>query len=87
MDSGKNSMVEEALKELFKLKNDVETELRLIKIDAFSGEFVDFPERLAPEIAAIYKKRGLGTYIAGKKRGGGHADRFGQNADLQRRRP
>ncbi len=43
MDSGKNIQVEEALKELFQLRNDIETDLRLIKIDPFSGEFADFP--------------------------------------------
>ena len=59
MDSSKNIQVEQALKDLFQLRNDVETELRLIKIDPFSGEFVDFPERLAPEIVAIYKQRGI----------------------------
>ena len=48
MDSDKNIKVEQALKELFKLKNDIETDLRLIKVDAFSGEFVDFPGQLAP---------------------------------------
>ena len=59
MDSGKNNRVEQALKELFQLRNDIETNLRLIKIDPFSGEFADFPGQLAPEIAAIYKKRGI----------------------------
>jgi DEAD/DEAH box helicase domain-containing protein len=60
MDSGKkNLQVELALKDLFQLRNDVETELRLIKIDPFSGEFVDFPERLAPEVVAVYKRRGI----------------------------
>jgi DEAD/DEAH box helicase domain-containing protein len=59
MDSRKNLQVEQALKDLFQLRNDVETELRLIKVDPFSGEFADFPARLAPEIAAIYKKRGI----------------------------
>ncbi|MFH2108341.1 MAG: DEAD/DEAH box helicase [Chrysiogenia bacterium] len=59
MDSGKNKRVEQALKDLFQLRNDIETELRLIKIDPFSGEFVDFPCQLAPEITAIYKKRGI----------------------------
>jgi DEAD/DEAH box helicase domain-containing protein len=59
MDDGKNIRVEQALQDLFQLRNDIETELRLIKLDAFSGEFVDFPGRLAPEIVAIYKKRGI----------------------------
>ena len=59
MDSSKNRQVELALKDLFQLRNDIETELRLIKLDAFSGEFVDFPAQLAPEIVAIYKKRGI----------------------------
>jgi DEAD/DEAH box helicase domain-containing protein len=59
MDGDKNIQVEQALKDLFQLRNDVETELRLIKIEAFGGEFADFPERLAPEIAAIYRKRGI----------------------------
>jgi DEAD/DEAH box helicase domain-containing protein len=59
MDSGKNNQVEQALKDLFQLRNDVETELRLIKVGAFSGEFVDFPASLSPEIVAIYKKRGI----------------------------
>ncbi|MCX6553930.1 MAG: DEAD/DEAH box helicase [Candidatus Aminicenantes bacterium] len=59
MDDDKNIKVERALQELFKLKNDVETELRLIKIDASSGEFCPFPERLAPEVVAVYKKRGI----------------------------
>ena len=59
MDSSKNIRVEQALKELFQLRNDIETDLRLIKIDPFSGEFADFPAQLAPEIAAIYKQRGI----------------------------
>ena len=59
MDGSKNIQIEQALKDLFQLRNDIETELRLIKIDAFSGEFVDFPQRLAPEITALYKKRGI----------------------------
>ncbi|HOW45400.1 MAG TPA: DEAD/DEAH box helicase [Candidatus Aminicenantes bacterium] len=59
MDGGKNFQVEEALKELFRLRSDVASELRLIKLDAYSGEFADFPAALAPEIAAIYRKRGI----------------------------
>lgn len=59
MDGDKNTRVERALKDLFQLRNDVETELRLIRIEPFSGEFVDFPGQLAPEIVEIYKKRGI----------------------------
>ncbi|MCU0276167.1 MAG: DEAD/DEAH box helicase [Acidobacteria bacterium] len=59
MDGNKNLQVEQALQELYRLRSDVETELRLIKIDSFSGEFVDFPEQLAPAVVAIYKKRGI----------------------------
>jgi hypothetical protein len=57
MDSGKNIRVEQALKELFKLKNDVETDLRLIKVDAFSGEFADFPGQLAPASSVCFRTR------------------------------
>src|SRR5512138_867301 len=59
MDVDKDLRVERALKDLFQLRNDVETDARLIKIDAFSGEFADFPSRLAPEIAEIYRQRGI----------------------------
>ena len=64
MDGGKNFQVEEALKELFRLRSDVASELRLIKLDAFSGEFSDFPAALAPEIAALYRQRGIERLFA-----------------------
>lgn len=59
MDGDKDIQVEQALRELQDLRQDPGSELRLIKIAACAGEFADFPGRLAPEIAAIYRKRGI----------------------------
>ncbi len=59
MDGNKDFQVGEALKDLQRLRRDDDNELRLIKLDAFPGEYRDFPQRLAPEIVAIYRKRGI----------------------------
>lgn len=59
MDTEKDLKIERSLKEILKLKTDLLSSAKMIKIDAFSGEFLDFPENLAPEIIEIYRKKGI----------------------------
>jgi len=59
MDEDKNIKIERALKDILKLKNDLLSQASIFKIDAFPGEFLDFPKNLNPEVVEVYKKKGI----------------------------
>ncbi len=59
MDVDKDIKIERSLKDILKLKNDLLSSAKIIKIDAFKGEFLDFPENLSPAVVELYQKKGI----------------------------
>jgi DEAD/DEAH box helicase domain-containing protein len=59
MEVDRNVKVARALDEILRLKNELQTDAHVIKIDSFSGEFSPFPENLSAEVAGIYRERGI----------------------------
>jgi DEAD/DEAH box helicase domain-containing protein len=59
MDEDKNINIERALKDILKLKNDLLSQASMFKIDAFPGEFLDFPKELHPDVKDVYLKKGI----------------------------
>ena len=59
MSGDKDFKVAESLREILKLRNDIETEARVTKIDAFSGSFRDFPPQLDERVVDIYRAKGI----------------------------
>ncbi len=59
MVDDKDYLIERALDDLLKLRNQDSSNIRVVKIDAFDGEFEDYPENLAPEVIKVYKEKGI----------------------------
>jgi len=59
MSGDKDFKVAESLREILKLKNDIETEARITKIEAFAGDFRDFPPQLDERVVNIYRDKGI----------------------------
>jgi DEAD/DEAH box helicase domain-containing protein len=49
--------IERALDDLLKLRNDAASNIRLVKIDPFHGEFADYPASLAPEVKKVFRDK------------------------------
>jgi hypothetical protein len=61
MADNKDYRVERALDTLLKLRTDDASNIRVVKIDRFDGEYEDYPENLAAEVIKVYKEKGIGT--------------------------
>jgi DEAD/DEAH box helicase domain-containing protein len=51
--------IEQSLEDILKLKSDNATTSKVVKINAFDGDFSDFPEQLSPAVVKIYKDKGI----------------------------
>ncbi len=67
MPSEKDSRVEKALDDIRKLRSDISSSAKLIRLDEFKGEFSEFPPNLSDEIVNIYKKRGITKLFSHQK--------------------
>jgi len=59
MTDNKDYKIERALDDILRLKNDAASNIRLVKIDRFAGEFEEYPQNLSPEVTAVFKKKGI----------------------------
>lgn len=59
MDRDKNVRIQQALEEIARLKNDIESEGRVVRLEAFAGEYADFPAGLDEAVQAVYRRRGI----------------------------
>lgn len=59
MVDNKDYRVERALDYLLKLRTDDASNIRVVKIDRFDGEYEDYPENLSSEVKKVYKEKGI----------------------------
>jgi len=59
MSIEKDIKIERSLEDILKLKNDILSNVKIIKIESFQGEFSDYPKNLSPQVTEIYKKKGI----------------------------
>lgn len=59
MSIEKDIKIERSLEDILKLKNDILSNVKIIKMEAFPGEFSDFPKNLSLQVIRIYQKRGI----------------------------
>jgi ATP-dependent helicase YprA (DUF1998 family) len=58
-DENKDYKVERALEEISKLRTDDASNIRIVKIDHFDGEFMDYPANLCQEVKTVYQNKGI----------------------------
>lgn len=51
--------MEAALQEIQHFANESASQAKVIRLPAFAGSFMDYPEQLAPEIVAIFRQKGI----------------------------
>lgn len=51
--------IEQSLEDILKLKSDNSTTSKVVKIEAFDGEFSDYPGELAQVVVKIFKDKGI----------------------------
>jgi DEAD/DEAH box helicase domain-containing protein len=51
--------IEQSLEDIIKLRNDISSMGKVVKINAFEGEFKDYPGQLSGNIVQIYKSKGI----------------------------
>lgn len=59
MTENKDYKIERALDEILKMRNDAASNIRVVKVDRFNGEFREFPDSLSPEVVKVYKDKGI----------------------------
>ena len=59
MGLDKNHAVDKSLSDILKLRDELGAEVKFVKINAFAGEFADFPDSLSPRVAGLYRQRGI----------------------------
>lgn len=59
MFDDKDYKIEQALEDILKLKNDSSSAAKVVKIKAFAGEFLDYPDEISPAVTKIYKEKGI----------------------------
>ncbi|MGE5341284.1 MAG: DEAD/DEAH box helicase [Candidatus Omnitrophota bacterium] len=59
MIDDKTYQIEKSLEDILKIRNDSAGNVRVVKIDKFGGETVDYPENLSPEVIRVYKDKGI----------------------------
>ncbi|MCP5106515.1 MAG: DEAD/DEAH box helicase [bacterium] len=55
----KDYYIEQSLNEISKLRGYDASNLQIVKIDKFAGEFMDYPQNLSEEVKTVYKKKGI----------------------------
>ena len=55
----KDYKIDQSLEDIIKLKSDISTSAKVVKIEAFDGEYADYPENLSPEVEKVYKQKGI----------------------------
>ncbi len=64
MNEDKDYRIERALDEIIKLRGDSANNIRIVKIDAFAGEFLDYPNGLCDEVKTVFKNKGIPQLFA-----------------------
>lgn len=59
MSGDKDFKVEQSIKEILKLKNDIFSQATVNRIEAFAGEFEDFPGELSEQVVQVYRQKGI----------------------------
>lgn len=59
MTENKDYKIERALDEIMKMRNDAASNIRVVKVDRFDGEFRVYPDSLSPEVIKVYKDKGI----------------------------
>lgn len=59
MSEDKDFKVEQSIKEILKLKNDIFSQATVNRIEAFAGEFEDFPGELSEQVVQVYRQKGI----------------------------
>lgn len=59
MFADKDYKIEQSLDDILKLKSDSTTTGKVVKLKAFAGEFMDYPESLSPAVVELFKKKGI----------------------------
>jgi DEAD/DEAH box helicase domain-containing protein len=55
----KDYKIERALDDLLKIRGQDSSNIRVVKIEQFDGEYEDYPVQLAPEVIKVYKDKGI----------------------------
>lgn len=55
----KTYQIERSLDEILKLRADNASNIRVVKIDRFEGEFSDYPPNLSEEVKKVFKDKGI----------------------------
>jgi DEAD/DEAH box helicase domain-containing protein len=59
MIDDKSYKIERALERIVKLRGNNASNIQVVKVDKFDGEFEDYPPNLAPEVKAVYTNKGI----------------------------
>ena len=59
MTDNKDYKIERALEDITRLRSTSASSIRVVKIDKFAGEFIDYPENLSAEVKKVYKDKGI----------------------------
>ncbi len=59
MFAEKDFQIERALEDIVKLKSDAASSSRVVKIEAFAGEYLDYPARLSPRLVKVFQEKGI----------------------------
>jgi DEAD/DEAH box helicase domain-containing protein len=59
MTDQKDYKIEQSLEEILKLRSGSAANIKVVKVDRFEGEFLDYPENLREEVKTVYKNKGI----------------------------
>jgi DEAD/DEAH box helicase domain-containing protein len=59
MAEEKDISVEAALQEIQRFASESASQAKVVRLPAFAGSFMDYPEQLAAEIVAVFKQKGI----------------------------
>ncbi len=55
----KDYKIEKSLDDLIRLKNDILSRVKIVKLKEFEGEFLNFPDELSSDVVKIYNQKGI----------------------------
>jgi len=55
----KDYKIEKSLDDLIRLKNDILSRVKIVKLKEFKGEFLNFPDELSSDVVKVYKQKGI----------------------------
>lgn len=55
----KDYKIEKSLDDIIRLKSDILSKVKIVKLKGFKGEFLSFPDELSSDVVKIYKQKGI----------------------------